>query len=424
MSIQTHQAYLEDFQSYMIVKISLIDFFSPTLLPTGRFLDRYLLSKANLQALQTFADAQEGLYRLILVPSRLDLRALHYVIQRAFGFRNQYDHEFVLSSKLFRLYGGDSYEHYCPLAGLLYRYPTNLKGDEGWDRSILDKQMDQWSYFRNHYRLNKRNMMIGETFIYAQSLMEADEITPFYGATSIPWFIPWSQIGPVYQLLERLTLQELLTLSPQTLSSKEIEKWKEKINLEVLRIKTNWKNLPKITRQRLLKSADTLAYKRDQISLAQQEYKLGKKSLQEVLDLEKQASSRKEWPEMLYSAFLNPQVVPFTNHLYYRYDINDQNKSGWCFEISLIDELMVYPDQRVISRFGLPVKELYSQSALEQEKHEYPTILKASGANPMESARDLNTWIQFLKEIFSTEESLQKKLIPKSMKTPDLHHMF
>lgn len=420
MSVQTHQAYLEDFKSYMVIKISLIDYFSPTLLATGRLLDRYGLSNSNLYALQAFADAKEGLYRLILIPSRMDLRALHYVIQRSFGFRNQYGHEFVLSSKLFRLYGGDTYEHYCPLAGLLYRYPLGLEGDNAWDQSILDEQMDQWSYFRNHYHLNKRNMMIGETFIYAQSKMEEDEITPFQGAKTIPWSIPWQHIGPVYQLLERLSLQELLTLPLR----QKLVSWPEMINLEVKRIKANWKDLPKITRERLLKSAEDLAQKRMQIGLARQEYKDGKKSLQEVLDIEKQASDRKEWPEMLYSAFLNPRVTPFTSRLYYRYGYDDQNKSGWCFEVALVDELLVFPDQRVISRFGLSVKPDYALSALEQEKREYPTCLEASGANPMESAKSLNTWIAFLRETFLEEESIHKRPLPKSMKTPDLHHMF
>ncbi len=419
----SHQAYLSEKKHYMVLKISLIDYFSPDKLLGGRLNSKPNLSSRHLQALNDYAQGEEGIYRLILVPATLDLRALHYIIQRAFGFYNRYPHQFVLSPKLFRLYGGIDYNIYCQLAGILYRYPISLPGDQDWDRSILDAKSDQLSYFRNHYKEGKRNAMVGETFVQVKQAIDLDPLRPL--PAGLPWYRPWKQIGSVYELLERLSLPELLTLYPSDLAlfEKSPQAWLEIMEEKIAQVIHNWNDLPVLTRQHLLKMAKELIQKR---ALVQEAKEKEPQDFKTILELENQAKERQYWPELLFSTHLNPSLIPFTNRIYYRYGYDDDKRLGWCFEIELMDELICLSSKQVISRFGKAIKEEYAQKAqaLNQEHQVYPICLQAKGANPMENARSLSKWIEFLQDFFDEEGPLPLEQWPRTLRTPSLQTMF
>ncbi len=421
----SHQAYLDENKHYMVLKISLVDYFSPDALLGGRLVSKPSLSLKHLQVLNDYAQGEEGIYRLVLVPATMDLRALHYVIQRAFGFYNRYNHQFVLSPKFFRLYGGVDYDRYCQLAGTLYRYPLSLPGDQDWDRSILDAKSDQLSYFRNHYKEGKRNAMVGETFVQVKQAMNLDSLRPLPTGVYLPWYTPWQHIGPVYELLERLSLQELLTLYPSDLAlfEKSPQAWLEIIEEKIAQVVHNWNDLPVLTRQYLLKMTKELTQKRARVQEAKEKTPQDFKA---ILELETQAKERRHWPELLFSTYLNPSLIPFTSCLYYRYGYDDDERLGWCFEIELVDELICLSSQRVISRFSHAVKEEYAQKAhaLNQDHQVYPICLAAKGANPMENARSINKWIEFLQDFFDEEGPLPLEQWPRSLRTPAFQTMF
>ena len=70
--------------------------------------------------------------RDILIPSDLPLYALHYVIQRLFGWQNSHLHKFNLPAARFRSITGDNAGKWASLLGVLFRSPWMDEDDAFW----------------------------------------------------------------------------------------------------------------------------------------------------------------------------------------------------------------------------------------------------------------------------------------------------
>lgn len=80
----------------------------------------------------------EAITRDILIPEDMTFHALHYAIQRLFGWRNSHLHQFCLEEEDFeRLTHGGKYNGWKRLAGYLFRVPTDDPGyfwDDDYDQ--------------------------------------------------------------------------------------------------------------------------------------------------------------------------------------------------------------------------------------------------------------------------------------------------
>lgn len=105
------------------------------------------LSVEDKVILNRYGKVKKGITREILVPGNITLHALHYLIQRAFGWQNSHLHSFKLSNESFqRITGGKNetdrfgmvnYDgkltNWIDLCGLYFRFPTEDYEDIYWD---------------------------------------------------------------------------------------------------------------------------------------------------------------------------------------------------------------------------------------------------------------------------------------------------
>lgn len=103
-------------------------------------------SEENLP-LTKYGKVRESISRDILVPSSITLHALHYVIQKAFGWQNSHLHHFELPEETYRTLTGGMFRRWGELSGIYFRMPTEDFEDLYWDDDY-----DGTKSFRNWLR--------------------------------------------------------------------------------------------------------------------------------------------------------------------------------------------------------------------------------------------------------------------------------
>ncbi len=86
--------------------------------------------KAELFKLAKITDS---LSRDILVSSSMTLHALHFAIQKAFGWQNSHLHHFLLPDEVFQQLCQNSFAKWGQLSGILFRFPSEDLEDLYWD---------------------------------------------------------------------------------------------------------------------------------------------------------------------------------------------------------------------------------------------------------------------------------------------------
>ena len=97
--------------------------------------------------LNRYGKVKQGIIREVLVPADITLHALHYVIQRAFGWQNSHLHQYLLPEEVFQNmtggknrpdeYGRTLYDgkltDWIDLCGVYFRFPCDDFEDIYWD---------------------------------------------------------------------------------------------------------------------------------------------------------------------------------------------------------------------------------------------------------------------------------------------------
>ena len=91
------------------------------------------ISENESHILSEYAKVRSGITRDILVPSTITLHALHYLIQRAFGWQNSHLHHFALPYTIFSPLTKNSFQTWGKLCGVLFRFPNIPVEDLYWD---------------------------------------------------------------------------------------------------------------------------------------------------------------------------------------------------------------------------------------------------------------------------------------------------
>lgn len=106
---------------------------------------------ADTEVLKKYGKVKSGISRDILVPANINLHALHYVIQRAFGWQNAHLHHFELPEECFADLTGDNFKKWTDYCGVYFRFPSeeNME-DIYWDDDYNgDVSIKTW--FRKKY---------------------------------------------------------------------------------------------------------------------------------------------------------------------------------------------------------------------------------------------------------------------------------
>ena len=112
---------------------------------------RYQESDEEERVLRSYGGVRHGstISRDILVPSDLPLYALHYVIQRLFGWQNSHLHRFCLPPKRFLDVTDNRAGNWRKLVGVLFRSPWMNEEDRFWADDYERGSLLNW--FRKKY---------------------------------------------------------------------------------------------------------------------------------------------------------------------------------------------------------------------------------------------------------------------------------
>jgi len=104
------------------------------------------LDKASIDALCKYGEALEGgiLLRELLVPSDITLHALHYALQRAFGWQNSHLRSFELPKTVFDTLTQGTVKGWSDLVGVWFQAPSNFEGALFWDDNYEAGSIKKW----------------------------------------------------------------------------------------------------------------------------------------------------------------------------------------------------------------------------------------------------------------------------------------
>ena len=109
------------------------------------------LDRNEISILKRYGKMENTLSRDVLVPSTMTLHALHYVIQKLFGWQNSHLHHFALPEEVFLKHTDGMFRHWAELCGVYFRMPSEDYEDLYWDDNYQeDQNFDTW--LRKKYR--------------------------------------------------------------------------------------------------------------------------------------------------------------------------------------------------------------------------------------------------------------------------------
>ena len=117
--------------------------------------------------------------RDVIVPGDMPLYALHYVIQRAFGWQNSHLHKFELPEERFGLLTDQNASMWSCLAGILFRSPLMDEEDEFWADDYSGGSFKNW--LRKKYTGPYLSQCHGEGILSCQEdMMKLDMNREYY----------------------------------------------------------------------------------------------------------------------------------------------------------------------------------------------------------------------------------------------------
>ncbi len=120
--------------------------------------------------IQKYGKSADGTIRRdILVPADMDLHALHYLIQRVFGWQNSHLRNFRLPDKVFDALVDGKAEEWGMLCGVYFRFPDDLNDkDFFWDDDYEDQDNFK-NWLKSRYaKLEHYSNSIGDSYLNNQ----------------------------------------------------------------------------------------------------------------------------------------------------------------------------------------------------------------------------------------------------------------
>ena len=182
------------------------------------------MNEEEWQKFQTLANAKEGISRTVLVPGDMHLHALHYLIQRLFGWQNSHLHRFSLTEDDFQRVTAGRIGGWLDLCGTLFRHDQELFGDIYWDDDYRQGQSVK-TWFKKKYMPPYRSLAVTDTFLYnwhenqkfEEKLSSVENMTPFTRDDLIEEFFQrMHPEGDMNTLLQRVAIKDLFILDSES----------------------------------------------------------------------------------------------------------------------------------------------------------------------------------------------------------------
>ncbi len=117
--------------------------------------------------------------RDVVIPNDLPLYALHYVIQRAFGWENSHLHQFTLPRERIVAMTSDNLSHWSVMVGILFRSPLMDENDPFWADDYNGGSFKNW--LRKKYTGPYLSQCQGEGLLSCQEdMMRLDMNEEYY----------------------------------------------------------------------------------------------------------------------------------------------------------------------------------------------------------------------------------------------------
>ena len=387
--------------------------------------------------LSTYGKAKKAFFRDVLVPADITLHALHYVIQRGFGWQNSHLHHFeyphdvqtALLSGLSREHDRPSYASWEKVCGIYFRFPTDDTDDLYWDDDYEGEQSFK-TWLRKKYTAPYRYDGFSEH--YLESKLEAEKFRrdnpdlPFMpkhsdrqtpsaksGYQMVPIDeIPYEDMDSLHEyklseLLERLPLIEVLFPKGTALP----EDWIDQINVIVD------------------KAAKANAKKESRLP----EYQYAIMRAAKLYEVDASAGLRaysqavSEYKRFVTST--EPRAIPLSDTLFYFYDYGDDwkvsvtceevfyTKDGWDYPnemgyvtVSVTDK-QVYKSTEAYDQGNAPITGLLRDQIAKVVTSKRPVCIAADGLDLIDDVGGVHGFCDFLLSIRegTDEEKLEMK---------------
>lgn len=388
------------------------------------------------------AKAENGIIREVLVPGEMNLHAMHYMIQKLFGWQNSHLHRFSISEEDFDdMTDGQKLTEYLRLCGTIFKFPSGDLNDRFWDDDYEDG-MSVKTWLRHKYNWGVRDHAVEDSYIrnqihvqdlkkrYAKELKKNPNMTIPELEEKVMFDDPFNTI------LESIQVRNIFKMcTPNDLASVKSNKGFQELLINQIedKIETLKKEDPE-EYNAILQAMDYLVELRANILNIDKAIRYGqaadvKKFYKEepIVVLYEQKNAVKELQEILfpYMSADNPIALPFADALYYIYDYGDD----WCVKITCEDVYIANEnydfmelerrmnDKGVIDMSGMiPAKDLHftdkEGNQVDEELREKlhgvypdrePLCILADGLNVMDDVGGIWRYMDFLELINSKD---------------------
>ena len=134
----------------------------------------------DMEIIQKFGNLKgEAISRDVIVPYDIPLYALHYLIQRLFGWQNSHLHKFFLSDEKTKELIKDRADYFKKLCGIIFRDPDMSENDEFWADNYERGSFKNW--LTRKYTGPYQSRCCGESYpLCQQSMKYYKDDEPFY----------------------------------------------------------------------------------------------------------------------------------------------------------------------------------------------------------------------------------------------------
>lgn len=280
-----------------------------------------------------FAKAENSISRDILVPGNMNLHALHYVIQRAFGWQNSHLHDFSLTQEDFDRVTAGRLSTYLDLCGVVFAFPNDDNSDRCWDDDYKEGVSIK-TWLKHKYGGPYRDYSVGDSWFGNRVAVGAfrkacPAIKDDDFLVDIEDQFRFEQ--SLNRLTERLTMKELFA-PPKQGEQYDLRRWKEDVESKT---RILWKKVSSSVMKQYTNGITELAKWRESYSALDHELwihpeetkkevrRVMKKTVEEFMA--NHSAAIEGWTEELHDVFetLVARPTPFIGELHYAYDYGD-----------------------------------------------------------------------------------------------------
>lgn len=334
----------------------------------------------ELEAIRRYGKAEKSISRDILVPGDMTLHALHYAVQKCFGWQNSHLHCFTLPKEIFSDLNQDKFMNWILLCGQYFRMPYSHEdgmADVYWDDDYTGgMSFNRW--LKKKYRGPYRYGGFYEMYAVAQNNLRG--------------FIedcPEIELGPTFEeFMNGKTEHETVKVKDADIKRMELyfnhnmEELLERLKLSEIFTRDGY------DRKDIINTAEERDRKFD-----------------EFFDNWSNAQDKSKW-----SLENTPDVKPLTDRLAYSYDYGD----GWTVNITCT-EIYSFTGTENQSSGGEITVNMYGSDGINVDDEELkrqvaevfakrsPVCLAADGLAVMDDVGGTPGYSEFLEKIYDKE---------------------